>query len=125
MYGAPAPPKKYGINYKGYAHPDVLSKYQFGLVTITKDRLRRWGFSAKHLEYLSYGLPVLVADWRKNLHLLKGSIPYNEKDFLGKIKKYSDKKEWQKMSDLAYKQSKKYSWDGVLEPLGKILNRHL
>jgi len=124
VYGAPAPAKKYGLNYIGYAHPDILSKYQFGLITITKDRLRRWGFSAKHPEYLSYGLPVLVADWRKNLHLLKGSISYNEKDFLEKIKKYSDKREWQKVSDLAYKQSKKYSWDDVLKPLGKIIDRH-
>jgi len=125
VYGAPAPPKKYRLNYKGYAHPDVLSKYQFGLITITKDRLRCWGFSAKHLEYLSYGLPVLVPDWRKDLYLLKGSIPYNEENFLEKIKQYDGKREWQKLSDLAYKQSKRYSWDKVLKPLVKIINRHL
>jgi hypothetical protein len=125
VYGAPPPPKEYGLNYKGYAHPDILSEYQFGLITITKDRLRRWGFSAKHPEYLSYGLPVLVPDWRNNLHLLKGSIPFNEKNFLEKIKKYSDKRQWQKMSDLAYEQSQKYSWDEVLKPLGEIIDRHL
>ena len=124
VYGTPKPNKIYKLNYKGYANPDILSKYQFGLITITKDKLRRWGFSAKHPEYLSYGLPVLVPDWRKNLHLFKGSIPYNERDFLKKIKKYSNKMEWQKMSNEAYRQAKQYSWDVVLKPLGKIIDEY-
>lgn len=124
VYGAPAPPKKYGLNYRGYASPNVLSKYQFGLITITKDRLRCWGFSAKHPEYLSYGLPVLVPDWRKNLHLFKGSIPYNEKKFLKKIKKYSNKEEWRKMSNLAYNQAKDYDWANALKPLGVIIDNY-
>lgn len=124
VYGAPEPDKKWELNYKGYAHPDVLLKYQFGLVSSTKGKLRQWGFDAKHIEYISYGLPVLVPDWRKHLNLIKGSILYNKKNFLKKIEKYSNKKEWQKMSDKAYGQAKKLDWNITLKPLEKIINKY-
>src|SRR6185437_15284485 len=60
VYGGPAPDPKLGLNYLGYAHPSILQKYQLVLITCTRDELRREGFSAKHLHYLAYGLPVLA-----------------------------------------------------------------
>src|SRR5205085_3332928 len=60
VYGAPPPDPALGLNFLGYAPPSVLLQYQLGLITCTKDELRREGFSAKHLQYLARGLPVLV-----------------------------------------------------------------
>lgn len=121
VYGAPPPPKKYGLNYKGYASPEILSAYQFGLITISKDRLRKEGFSAKHMEYLSYGLPVLMPEWRQNAKHVKGTIMYNEKNFKEVVKKYSAKDAWTKVSRDARRQAQYYNWDAVLEPLSRIL----
>ena len=121
VYGSPPPNKLLGLNYIGYANPDVVADYQFGLITITKDPLRRKGFSAKHLEYLSYGLPVLVPDWRENLDLIDGSIPYNETNFLDKISEYSNRKSWLDMQKRAITQAKKLSWNETLKPLDNII----
>ncbi len=121
VYGYPAPDKKYELNYKGYANPDVLSKYQFGLITITKDCLRKEGFSAKHIEYLSYGLPVLSPDWRKNTYLKKGAISFNENNFLKLTTHYSNKKRWLKIHKQACAQAKKLSWSEVFKPLNSII----
>jgi hypothetical protein len=124
VYGLPRPEKRYGLNYLGYAEDtDVLNRYQFGLITISKDRLRREGFSAKHLEYLSYGLPVLVPDWRENLELIKGSVPYNEVDFLDMVELYSDEEQWNRMSDTAYEQAKGLDWDITLKGLEDIVGK--
>jgi len=124
VYGLPKPEKRFGLNYKGFAEDiDVLNRYQFGLITISKDRLRREGFSAKHLEYLSYGLPVLVPDWREKLELIKGSIPYNEADFLDMMDLYSDEDEWNRMSDMAYGQAQRLDWDITLKELEDIVQK--
>lgn len=123
VYGGPAPDKKWGLNYKGYApDTDVLKGYQFGLITITKDKLRKSSFSSKHLEYLSYGLPVLTPDWRKDRLLEKVSIYFNEKTFLNVIKKYSGRRKWQGMSNACYKQAQQWRWENVLKPLTDIIN---
>ena len=122
VYGFPAPPKKYGLNYKGYASTDVLKDYQFGLITISKDKLRSEGFSQKHIEYLSHGLPVLIPEWRENAKKLKGSILINEDNFVKLTEQYSKKEAWLKKSKDALLQSKIYDWDTVLKPLDKIVN---
>ena len=123
VFGGPPPDKKWGLNYKGYAPTtDVLKDYQFGLITISKDKLRRSSFSSKHLEYLSYGLPVLTPEWRQDSLLKDVSIYFNEDIFLNLIKKYSSQKKWQQMSDACYKQAKEWNWEKVLEPLGDIIS---
>ena len=122
VYGGPEPPQALGLNYCGYAKPDKLLDYQFGLVTLSKDRLRNEGFSAKHLEYLSYGLPVLMPEWRTVSRSIKGTIHYNKGNFLSLIQRYSNKKEWNKLSQQALKQSQQYSWNNTLKPLLKMLN---
>jgi hypothetical protein len=123
VYGGPPPDARLGLNYRGYVSPEVLREYQLGLVTCTDDELRRQGFSAKHLQYLSYGLPVLVPAWRQHLDLLRGSVPYIEQTFLSLIETMSDKKVWQAASDEAYDQALRLEWKKTLKPLEDLLAR--
>jgi hypothetical protein len=121
VYGAPPPDPRLGLNYLGYAAPSVLRQYQLGLITCTQDELRRDGFSAKHLQYLAYGLPVLVPAWRRHLELLRGSLAYDEGSFLSVIKALSDEAEWRRISDEAYAQARRLTWDETLRPLETLL----
>jgi hypothetical protein len=121
VYGGPRPHSALGLNYMGFATPAVLGRYQFGLVTCTDDELRRNGFSAKHIEYFAHGLPVLVPAWRGHLELLEGSIPYEEHTFLSVIDALSDEREWRRMSDTAYAQAQRLTWNDTLQPLEVLL----
>lgn len=122
VYGAPAPDPALGLNYLGYASPEVLRQYQAGLITCTKDALRRNGFSAKHLQYLAYGLPVLVPVWRRHLDLLAGSVPYDEDSFCSALENLSNRSEWERISDQAYGQARRLAWDETLRPLEGLLS---
>jgi hypothetical protein len=121
VYGAPPPDPALELNYLGYASPTVLQEYQLGLITCTQDELRRTGFSAKHLEYLAYGLPVLVPAWRRHLHLLRGSVPYDELTFSTVVNALSDEQEWRRVSDEAYAQAQRLNWENTLRPLEILL----
>jgi hypothetical protein len=123
VYGGPPPDPELGLNYRGYASPDVLESYQFGLVTCTRDELRREGFSAKHLDYLAHGLPVLVPAWRRHLELLRGSVPYNEDSFAAVIAERSNRASWQRVSDEAYAQAQRLTCDRTLAPLAAVLEK--
>jgi hypothetical protein len=123
VYGGPPPDPRLGLNYLGYAPPTVLQQYQAGLITCTQDQLRRDGFSAKHLQYLAYGLPVLVPVWRRHLDLLRGSIPYDERTFLSVIGALAERKEWQRISQEAYAQAQRLSWDETLRPIETLVLR--
>ena len=123
VYGGPVPDKKWELNYRGYApSTNVLKEYQFGLITISQDKLRQSSFSSKHLEYLSFGLPVLTPDWRKDSILEDVSIYYNESNFLSQIEHYSQKKRWKDMSERSYQKAQILSWDTVLRPLVRLVN---
>jgi hypothetical protein len=121
VYGGPPPDPRLGLNYLGYASDKVLESYQFGLVTCTRDELRQEGFSAKHLRYLSYGLPVLVPTWRRHLELLRGSLPYDEQSFVSVITALSDRQAWQRVSDEAHAQAQRMTYAQTLAPLDAIL----
>jgi hypothetical protein len=121
VYGGPPPDPSLGLNYLGWASPSVLRQYQMGLITCTKDKLRRNGFSAKHLEYLAYGLPVLVPAWRRHMDLLRGSVAYDERTFASVIGTLSNEKEWRRVSDEAYAQAERLTWDKTLRPLKALL----
>lgn len=121
VYGGPEPDPSLGVNYLGYAPPSVLQNYQLGLITCTDDELRRNGFSAKHIDYLSVGLPVLVPRWRHRLDGLDGSVPYDESDFLDIVDVFRDPAHWLAASDAAYSQAQRLSWETVLEPLDEIV----
>jgi hypothetical protein len=119
------PSKKYNLNYKGFASsPDILSNYQFGLNTVSKDKFRQNHFSSRIINYLAYGLPVLSPDWMQLSHELKGVIPFNENNFLEIIDKYSQADEWTKISTEAYNQAVELEWQKVLQPLGDLLKHN-
>jgi hypothetical protein len=84
--------------------------------------LRREGFSAKHLEYLAYGLPVLVPSWRRNLELLRGSVTYDEDCFASVVQSMSEQATWRRASDQAYAQAERLSWNETLRPLEALLD---
>ncbi len=122
VYGGPEPDPRLGLNYLGYSPSlDVLRHYQLGLVTCSRDELRQQGFSSKHTNYLAYGLPVLVPQWRRHLDLLRGSVPYTEETFRSVINSLSDEKHWQSLSDQAYAQARRLEWDRALAPLEGVL----
>ena len=122
VYGGPPPDAALGLNYLGHASPTVLREYQFGLITCRPDdELRRDGFSAKHLDYIAYGLPVLVPAWRRHMDLLRGSVPYDENSFVSVIRALSDEAEWKRVSDEAYAQAQRLTWDQTLRPLDTLL----
>jgi hypothetical protein len=118
------PSKKYNLNYKGFASsPDILSNYQFGLNTVSKDKFRQNHFSSRIINYLAYGLPVLSPDWMQLSHELKGVLPFNEQNFLEIVDKYSERSEWAKISEAAHNQSIELDWNKVLRPLAELIER--
>jgi hypothetical protein len=122
VWGGPPPKGFEHIRYRGYAPSlDVLADYQIGLVTITDDPLRRMSFSSKQLEYFSYGLPVLVPDWRTDTILAPGTIPYNETDFLEKIDALANRSYWETMSQRALTVAESLDWNTALDPLMDFL----
>lgn len=124
-YGKPKPIKHYGLTYKGYLSnsrfSEIIPMYQFGLVTITKDKLRRYGFSSKSFEYMSWALPVLMPEWRHSCPE-EGHIFYNESRFIDVVKQFKTKQIWKAKSDEAYNYAQEHTWDKQLNPLLRILN---
>jgi hypothetical protein len=100
----------------------VLLDYQFGLITITDDDLRRVGFSAKHLEYVSYGLPVLCPEWRQDHRLAGVTIPFNETSFLAQLRRCSDRDVWQEIHEQCVATAADLSWERQLRPLDEIVD---
>lgn len=121
VYGGPPPDPSFGLNYCGWAPPTVLGHYQLGLITCTKDELRRSGFSAKNLDYIAYGLPVLVPAWRRHMEALRGYVSYDEKTFTTVIERLRDPGEWQRISDVAYAEAHRLRWENTLAPLQEFL----
>lgn len=124
VYSHYRPPKRYQLNYRGFAPTtDVLYNYQFGLNTVTKDPLRRSHFSSRPLGYLAYGLPVLSPGWMQLSHELKGCVSYTEDNFVDLIDKYSEKDNWEKLSNDAINQARELDWKKTLEPLDGIVSK--
>ena len=122
VYGGPPPDPALGLNYLGWAPPTILRDYQLGLITSSKDPLRQNGFSAKHMHYISYGLPVLVPVWRHHMHLLRGSVGYDENAFPSVVRELSNEEEWRRVSDEAYAQAQRLTWEQTLRPLDAVLS---
>jgi hypothetical protein len=122
VYGGPPPNPSLELNYLGWAPPAVLEQYQLGLITSTEDELRLYGFSAKHPQYLAYGLPALVPAKRRDLELLRGSVPYDEETFMDVIDALSEEGEWLRMSNEAYAQAQGLAWEETLRPLETLLS---
>jgi len=122
VYGGPPPDPSLGLNYLGWAPPSVLRDYQVGLITCSKDELRRNGFSAKNTAYIAHGMPVMVPAWRRHMELLRGCVAYDEDTFLSVIERLSDEEEWQRVSDEAYAQAQELTWERTLQPLEAALH---
>jgi hypothetical protein len=122
VYGGPPPDPSLGLNYLGWAPPSVLEDYQIGLITCSKDELRRDGFSAKNMAYIAHGLPVLVPAWRRHMELIRGCVAYDEDTFLSAIERLSDEEEWRRVSDEAYAQAQELTWERTLQPLEDALH---
>jgi hypothetical protein len=121
VYGGPEPPASWGINYKGYApSTDVIAEYQFGLVTISEDELRRHSFSSKQLEYISYGVPVLTPAWRRDVALDASSIYYTVENFVEQIQAASSEEAWQKLHRAALEDAARFTWDNALSELARL-----
>jgi len=106
--------------YHGYlphAQLNRVANYQFGLITLSKDELRRETFSAKHLLYFSFGLPVLCPEWRRDEVLAPGTIYYKTDNFNQVVKKYSQSKLWHKKHLAALKIAKSHNWRKQLKLL--------
>lgn len=124
VYGSPKPDSSLKLNYKGYLKDlSILRNYQFGIITTTKDELRKAGFSAKHTEYLSYGLPVLIPAWRQDKLLDASSIYYDEDNFEEQITLFSNKQNWLAKQKDVLALAKKLEWNNTLQPLLTILNK--
>ena len=121
VYGGPPPDPSLGLNYLGWAAPEILQGYQMGLITCTEDELRKDGFSAKHLDYIAYGLPVLVPAWRRHMELLRGSVPYDEQTFTSVVAALSKPDAWRRAADESYEQAQLLTWDRTLQPLEDLL----
>lgn len=121
-YQKPDPKLYKYIKTLGYLkNLDKLNQYQFGLITITNNQLRNNSFSAKHLTYLSYGLPVFCPEWRQDPLLEPATIYYNEYNFEKQLKKYSQKKYWDKKHQAAIKIANKLNWKNTLKPILPII----
>lgn len=122
VYGKYKPPRRYHLNYKGFAPSlDVLNNYQFGLNTVSKDIFRINHHASRLLSYLAYSLPALSPDWLKFSHELKGVLPYNENNFLDILEEYSDQDHWEKLSKKAHEQARELDWKITLKPLEQII----
>ena len=123
IYGGPAPVGPLKKYYRGYA-PDlnILAEYQAGLVTISTDPLRRRSFSSKHLEYISYGLPVLTPEWRRDSILDPSSIFYSKESFLEAVAALTDPLAWVELSNSSLKIAEDLTWDKALEPMLRAFN---
>ncbi len=123
VYGGPEP-KGRAITYRGYAPSmEILAEYQFGLITVSTDPLRRCSFSSKQLDYYSFGLPVLTPEWRTADEVLDGgAIHYSEATFGALVDTFTVESRWQEKSDRAIEIARRLSWDHAFEALGHILD---
>jgi hypothetical protein len=122
VWGGPPPAGPLAARYRGYAPSlDILASYQVGLVTLTDDLLRRSSFSSKQLEYMSYGLPVLVPAWRSDALLAPGTTPYKETTFLEELANLSNPANWAQASARSIALASQLSWDSAFSQLTEYL----
>lgn len=125
VYGGPPPAAGTRINYKGYLPAEkmaeTLAGYQFGLITISDDELRKHSFSSKQLEYYSYGLPVLTPAWRPDRILDSGAVYYDTETFLTVLERATEKSEWQQLSRAAQATADSLAWGKALAPIERVI----
>jgi hypothetical protein len=111
------------LNYCGYEPAlSFLARYQFGLVTVSQDWLRRYSPVTKFPTYFAHGLPVLFPRWMQEGHEYPAAIPYDEDDFAEQALRVGrDELLWQDLSRKALETAAGLRWDDVLKPLLQVL----
>jgi hypothetical protein len=112
------------LNYRGYAaNADFLARYQFGLITVSRDALRQHSPATKFPYYFAHGLPVLFPEWMKEGHTYpECAIPFDESTFVEQVRWALDRDRWRAMSGAAVERSRDLLWEKTLAPLGNLLN---
>jgi hypothetical protein len=101
---------------------DFLADYQFGLITVSRDALRKHSPATKFPYYFMHGLPVLFPEW-----MLEGydypdcAVPYNEGNFVEQVSGASNPMRWRAMNVAALARARTLTWDQVLQPLEEIV----
>ncbi len=114
------------LAYHGFApRVDFLADFQFGLITVSRDRLRQHSPASKFPYYLAHGLPVLFPEWmQEGYDYPQCAIPYNERTFSSQVASAADRARWQEMSEAARCLGRQLHWDIVLRPLADLLQSH-
>jgi len=125
-YGPQDPNRRFfptALRYKGYApDADFLADYQFGLITVSRDRLRQLSPVTKMAYYLMHGLPVLFPEWMKEGHELPDcAVPYHEDTFEDRVREASTLPRWEALAASARTAGARRSWEETLLPLAKLL----
>jgi hypothetical protein len=111
------------LRYQGYARDaDFLADYQFGLVTVSRDRLRQYSPVTKLAYYLMHGLPVLFPEWmREGRELPDCAVPYDEDTFGERVLQAASPARWESLAASARSAGAGRSWAEALKPLAQLL----
>ena len=101
---------------------DFLADYQFGLITVSRDALRKHSPATKFPYYFMHGLPVLFPEWMMEGHDYPDcAVPYNETNFVEQVACASAPMRWRAMNVAALARARTLTWDQVLQPLTEIV----
>jgi hypothetical protein len=128
-YGPTNPNRRFlpaRLDYRGYAQSvDFLADYQFGLITLSRDRLREFSPATKLPYYLAHGLPVLFPAWMREGHGYSDcAIPYDESSFAAQVRAASEPSRWRALSEAALRRAARLTWAEALRPLAELLEAH-
>lgn len=111
------------LDYRGYA-PEIefLADYQFGLITLSRDRLRAFSPATKLPYYLAHGLPVLFPAWMREGHDYPDcAVPYTEDDFAEVVRGIASEARWAVLSRAALARAGGLGWERAFAPLEAVL----
>lgn len=111
------------LDYRGYAPEiDFLADYQFGLITVSRDRLRQFSPATKLPYYLGHGLPVLFPEWVHEGHDYPDcAIPYSEETFADALRAACEPGRWAALHAAALARAAGLTWSRTLRPLDALL----
>ena len=111
------------LNYRGFVQDEsFLAGYQFGLITLSRDRLRQSSPATKLPYYLAHGLPVLFPEWMREGHLYPDcAVPYTEETFASVVTQAL--LHWPRLHEAALARGAQLTWPRALAPLIELLER--
>jgi hypothetical protein len=111
------------LQYKGYLPTaDFLADYQFGLITVSQDRLRRYSPTTKMSYYLMHGLPVLFPEWmREGYDHPECAVPYTEESFASVVRESSERPTWERLAAAAREAARALAWEDTLAPIARLV----